>query len=62
MLPDPLQLAHKLYPRKPLLTRQRFHVWIHNTRKLEWPIGVTSQLSFVVLVIAGFAALRAILA
>jgi hypothetical protein len=62
MLPDPLQLAHKLYPREPLRTLQRFHVWIHSKQKLEWPIGVTSQLSFVLLVIAGLAALRALLA
>ena len=62
MLPDPLQLAHKVYPREPLRTLQRFHVWIHSKRKLGWPIGVTSQLSFVVLVIAGLAALRAMLA
>jgi hypothetical protein len=62
ILPDPLQLAHKFYPREPLRTLQRFHVWIHSKRKLGWPIGVTSQLSFVVLVIAGLAALRAMLA
>jgi hypothetical protein len=62
MLPDPLQLAHKLYPREPLRTLQRFHRWIHSKRKLEWPIGVISQLSFVVLVIAGLAALRVVLA
>jgi hypothetical protein len=62
MLPDLLQLAHKLYPREPLRTLQRFHVWIHSTRKLEGPIGVISQLLFVVLVIAGFASLRAFLA
>lgn len=62
MLPDPLQLAHKVYPREPLRTLQRFHVWIHSKHKLAWPIGVTSQLSFVLLVIAGFAALRAITA
>jgi hypothetical protein len=60
MLPDPLQFVHKLYPREPLRTLQRFHAWIHSKRKLKWPIGVASQLSFIVLVIAIFAALHAI--
>jgi hypothetical protein len=59
MLPDPLQLAHRLYPREPLRTLQRFHVWIHSKRKLTWPIGVSSQLSFIVLVVSIFAAIRA---
>ena len=62
ILPDPLQFAHKLYPREPLRTLQRFHVWIHSKHKLTWPIGVTSQFSFVLLVIAGFAVLHAITA
>ncbi len=60
MLPDPLQFAHRLYPREPLRTLQRFHVWIHTKRKLTWPIGVTSQLSFIALVVLIFAAMRAI--
>jgi hypothetical protein len=59
MLPDPLQLAHRLYPREPLRTLQRFHAWIHTNRKLDWPIGVSSQLSFIVLVVLIVAAIRA---
>ena len=58
MLPDPLQLLQKLYPREPLKSLQRFHSWIHTKRRLKWPLGVSSQLSFVALVVA----LRAILA
>ena len=58
MLPDPLQLLHKLHPREPLRSLQRFHVWIHTKRRLSWPLGVSSQLSFAALVIG----LRAILA
>jgi hypothetical protein len=50
MLPDPLQLAHSLYPREPLISLQRFHRWIHTKRQLSWPIGVSSQLLFAVLV------------
>jgi len=57
MLPDPLQLLQKLYPREPL-SLQQFHVWIHTKRRLSWPLGVSSQLSFVALVVG----LRAILA
>jgi len=62
ILPDPLQLAHKLWPREPLRTLQRFHVWIHSKRNLRWPIGIASQLSFVLLVISVSEALRANLA
>jgi hypothetical protein len=58
MLPDPMQLASKLYPREPLRSLQRFHVWIHTKRKLSWPLGVIAQLSFVALVVG----LRATLA
>jgi hypothetical protein len=56
MLPDPLQLAHRLCPREPLRTLQRFHVWMHTNQKLAWPIGVSSQLSFIALVVWIFAA------
>jgi len=54
MLPDPLQFVHKLFPVEPLRTLQRFHVWIHTTRKLErQPIlGIASQTVFVVAIIA----------
>ena len=51
MLPDPLQLLQKIYPREPLKSLQRFHVWVHTKRRLSWPLGVISQLSFVGLVI-----------
>jgi hypothetical protein len=60
MLPDPLQFAYRLYPREPLRTLQQFHVWIHTKRKLTWPIGASSQLSFIVLVVLIFAAMRAV--
>ena len=58
MLPDPLRVLHKLYPREPLRSLQRFHGWMHTKRRLSWPLGVSSQLSFVALVVG----LRAILA
>jgi hypothetical protein len=46
MLPDPLQLVHRLYPREPLRTLQRFHEWMHTDTRLGWRIGVGSQLVF----------------
>jgi hypothetical protein len=46
MLPDPFQFVHRLYPHEPLRTVQRFHGWIHTKRKLDWPLGVASQLAF----------------
>jgi hypothetical protein len=51
MLPDPLQLLLKLYPREALRSLQRFHVWIHTKRRLSWPLGVGSQLALVALVV-----------
>jgi hypothetical protein len=59
MLPDPLQIAHKIYPREPLRSLQRFHSWVHTKRRLSWPLGVSSRLSFVLLTVGCFAALRA---
>ncbi len=44
MLPDPLQLVSKLYPREPLKSLRRFHAWIHTKRKLNWQLGVIAQL------------------
>ncbi len=46
MLPDPLQVVHRLYPHEPLRTLQRFHEWMHTDRKLGWRFGVGSQLAF----------------
>jgi hypothetical protein len=46
MLPDPLKFADSLYPSAPLTTLDRFHTWIHSNRKLDWPLGVSSQIVF----------------
>ena len=51
ILPDPLQLAYRLYPREPLRSLQRFHRWMHTKHKLSWPWAVSSQGLFVLLII-----------
>jgi hypothetical protein len=61
MLPDPLQITYKLYPRESLQSLQRFHKWIHTKRKLRWPLGVSFELAFVLLIVGLAAALRAAL-
>jgi hypothetical protein len=58
MLPDPLQFAHSLFPREPLNSLQRFHIWIHTKRKLAWRLGVSSQIAFAAAVSALAGALR----
>ena len=51
ILPDPLRLAYRVYPREPLRSLQRFHGWIHTKHKLSWPWAVSSQGLFVLLII-----------
>jgi hypothetical protein len=51
MLPDPLQLAYGLFPREPLRSLQRFHVWIHMKNRLESSLAAVSQAGFVLLTI-----------
>jgi hypothetical protein len=58
MIPDPLQFAYTLYPREPLATFQRFHGWVHSKRKLDWPLGVSSQVTFAAAVIGAAIAVR----
>jgi hypothetical protein len=29
-----------------ITSRQRFHSWIHAKQKLDWPLGIASQLAF----------------
>jgi hypothetical protein len=51
ILPDPLRLAYRLYPKEPLQSLQRFHVWIHTNRKLSPKLAIVSQVGFVLLTI-----------
>ena len=51
MLPDPFLFVHRLYPHEPLRAVQRFHSWIHAKQKLDWPLGIASQLAFNVAVV-----------
>ena len=50
MLPDALQFAYMRFPRQPLTSLQRFHEWIHTTRRMsKQPVlGMTSQIAFVI--------------
>jgi hypothetical protein len=52
MLPDPMQFAHRLYPHEPLQSLQQFHQWIHSKTKLAWPLGITTQAAFALVVTA----------
>jgi hypothetical protein len=51
IMPDPLQFLYSLYPREPLKSLQQFHSWIHSKCGLNWPLGISSQIAFVALVI-----------
>ncbi len=35
MLPDPLQFAYRLFPKEPLVSLQKFHIWIHAKIRLN---------------------------
>jgi hypothetical protein len=58
MLPDALQFVHSLFRCEPLNSLQRFHRWIHTKHRLDWPIGVSSQIAFVATVIGTMPVLR----
>ena len=49
MLPDPLQFVYAHFKHEPLLTLQRFHIWMHSKNHLEnrQLFGITSQLAFI---------------
>jgi hypothetical protein len=46
MTPDPLRVVHRVLPKQPLTTLQRFHRWAHTKRRLRWPLGISSQALF----------------
>jgi hypothetical protein len=54
ILPDPLQFLYGRFPREPLRSLQRFHVWVHTEVRLKGrPVfGLVTQLAFVALVVA----------
>ena len=61
MLPDALQFVYMRFPHQPLTSIQRFHEWIHTTRRMsKQPVlGITSQIA---LVIASIVAVQPLLA
>jgi hypothetical protein len=50
IFPDALQFAYMRSPRQPLTSIQRFHEWIHTTRRMsKRPVlGIISQIALVV--------------
>ena len=54
MLPDPLQFAYYKIRKEPLISLQKFHMWIHAKLHLkDYPLpGATLQLLFVILVVS----------
>ena len=54
ILPDPLQFLYGRFPREPLRSLQRFHVWAHTEVRLKGrPVfGLLTQLALVTLVVA----------
>jgi hypothetical protein len=53
ILPDAFQFAYIRYPREPLITLQRFHLWMHASRNLRGhPIlGLSAQIALVLFVL-----------
>jgi len=53
ILPDALQFAYARLKREPLVSLQRFHLWIHTKKRFEHSIflGVSTQLVFVFAVV-----------
>jgi hypothetical protein len=49
MLPDALQFAYMRFPHQPLTSIQRFHEWIHTTRRMpkQSVLGIISQIALV---------------
>lgn len=56
ILPDPLQFVAKKIHHEPLISLQRFHQWIHTSYHLRESghvaLGISSQIVFVVCVVA----------
>jgi hypothetical protein len=44
------QFAYTRFPHQPLTSIQRFHEWIHTTRRMSKQplLGITSQIAFVI--------------
>jgi hypothetical protein len=55
MLPDALQFAYIRFPHQPLRAIQRFHEWIHTSRRMRGRpvLGIVSQCALVVVLLIG---------
>jgi hypothetical protein len=51
MLPDPLQFAYMRFPHQPLTSIQRFHEWIHTSRRMPGRavLGIASQIALIII-------------
>jgi hypothetical protein len=53
ILPDALQFAYMRFPREPLISLQRFHLWMHTSRSLHARplLGLSAQICLIFLVV-----------
>ncbi|MBU6390458.1 hypothetical protein KGQ31_02825 [Patescibacteria group bacterium] len=53
ILPDPLQFVYAHLPREPIISLQRFHMWIHTKHRMKnhKTLGIVSQIIFIAIVI-----------
>jgi hypothetical protein len=53
ILPDALQFAYTRFPREPLISLQRFHLWMHTSRNLRARpvLGLSAQIGLVIFVL-----------
>jgi len=58
ILPDPLQFVYTRFPHEPLRSLQRFHLWAHSKKQIDYIVGVSTQFGFVVVVVALTAAIH----
>lgn len=53
ILPDAFQFAYMRFPREPLVSLQRFHLWMHASRDMRGRavLGVSAQIALVLFVV-----------
>lgn len=47
ILPDALQFVYMKFRHEPLVSLQKFHIWMHSKRRIhDWKLGVAAQFAF----------------